>query len=84
MDINVGRTLNLLQAALASRVATFVYCSSVSAVGDFHQEWAMVAMTLPFRVRPNLDTLHLRRPDPRDKRYGSGRGSDLSPRSCWN
>jgi nucleoside-diphosphate-sugar epimerase len=37
MDINVGRTLNLLQAALATGVATFVYCSSVSAVGDFYQ-----------------------------------------------
>jgi len=38
MDINVGRTLNLLQAAVASRVVTFVYCSSVSAVGDFYQD----------------------------------------------
>jgi len=38
IDINVGRTLNLLQAALASRVATFLYCSSVSAVGDFYQD----------------------------------------------
>ena len=27
----------------------------------------MVAMTLPFRVRPNLDTLHIRRPDPGNK-----------------
>ena len=38
MDINVGRTLNLLQAALATGVGTFVYCSSVSAVGDFYQD----------------------------------------------
>jgi nucleoside-diphosphate-sugar epimerase len=38
MDINVARTLNLLQAAIASRVVTFVYCSSVSAVGDFYQD----------------------------------------------
>jgi UDP-glucose 4-epimerase len=38
MAINVGGSLNLLQAALDSRVATFVYCSSVSAVGDYYEE----------------------------------------------
>jgi nucleoside-diphosphate-sugar epimerase len=38
MAINVGGSLNLLQAAFASRVATFLYCSSVSAVGDFYEQ----------------------------------------------
>ena len=37
MAINVGGSHNLLQAALAGGVATVVYCSSVSAVGDFHE-----------------------------------------------
>jgi hypothetical protein len=36
-------------------------------VGDFHQERAMVTMTLPVRVGPDLDTLHIRRPGPRDE-----------------
>ncbi|MBI4275797.1 MAG: NAD(P)-dependent oxidoreductase [Rhizobiales bacterium] len=35
--INVGGSLNLLQAALASGVKTFIYCSSVSALGDFYE-----------------------------------------------
>ena len=35
MDVNVAGSLNLLQASLESGVKTFVYCSSVSAVGDF-------------------------------------------------
>ncbi len=38
MDINVGGSLNLLQASLASGVRTFVYCSSVSALGNFYEE----------------------------------------------
>ena len=37
MDINVAGSLNLLQAALANNVKTFVYCSSVSAIGDFYE-----------------------------------------------
>jgi nucleoside-diphosphate-sugar epimerase len=36
--INVGGSLNLLQACLESGVSTFVYCSSVSALGDFHEQ----------------------------------------------
>jgi nucleoside-diphosphate-sugar epimerase len=35
--INVSGSLNLLQAALETGVKTFIYCSSVSAVGDFYQ-----------------------------------------------
>ena len=38
MDINVTGSLNLLQAALASEVKTFIYCSSVSAVGNFYEK----------------------------------------------
>ena len=37
MAINVGGSLNLLLAALEVDVKTFVYCSSVSAIGDFHE-----------------------------------------------
>jgi nucleoside-diphosphate-sugar epimerase len=37
MDINVVGSLNLLQASLNSSVKTFIYCSSVSAVGDFYE-----------------------------------------------
>jgi nucleoside-diphosphate-sugar epimerase len=37
MDINVVGSLNLLQASLNSSVKTFLYCSSVSAVGDFYE-----------------------------------------------
>jgi len=37
MDINVAGSLNLLQASLESGVKTFVYCSSVSAVGEFYE-----------------------------------------------
>lgn len=38
MDINVTGSLNLLQASLTSGLKTFVYCSSVSAVGHFYEE----------------------------------------------
>ena len=38
MDINVTGSLNLLQAALACGAGVFVYCSSVSAVGDFYEQ----------------------------------------------
>jgi nucleoside-diphosphate-sugar epimerase len=37
MTINVGGTLNLLFAALDSGVRTFIYCSSVSAVGNYYE-----------------------------------------------
>ena len=36
MQINVGGGLNLLMASLGS-VKTFIYCSSVSAVGEFYE-----------------------------------------------
>jgi Nucleoside-diphosphate-sugar epimerases len=36
MQINVGGSLNLLMASLGS-VKTFIYCSSVSAVGEFYE-----------------------------------------------
>ena len=35
--INVSGSVNLLQAALETGVKTFIYCSSVSAVGDFYE-----------------------------------------------
>jgi UDP-glucose 4-epimerase len=38
MAINVMGTMNLLQAALESSVRTFIYCSSISAHGDFFEE----------------------------------------------
>jgi UDP-glucose 4-epimerase len=37
MAINVTGSLNLLHAALATRVSTFVYCSSVAAIGDYDE-----------------------------------------------
>lgn len=37
MEINVGGSLNLVLAALAANVETFVYCSSVSAVGPYYE-----------------------------------------------
>jgi nucleoside-diphosphate-sugar epimerase len=37
MAINVGGSLNLLLAALETGVKTFIYCSSVSAIGDFYE-----------------------------------------------
>jgi nucleoside-diphosphate-sugar epimerase len=37
MDINVTSSLNLLQASMAGNVGVFVYCSSVSAIGDFYE-----------------------------------------------
>jgi nucleoside-diphosphate-sugar epimerase len=36
--INVGGSLNLLQACLETGVSTFIYCSSVSALGDFYEQ----------------------------------------------
>ncbi len=37
MAINVGGSLHLLLAALDAGVKTFIYCSSVSAIGDFRE-----------------------------------------------
>jgi len=37
MEINVAGSLNLLLSALGSGVKTFIYCSSVSAVGEFYE-----------------------------------------------
>jgi UDP-glucose 4-epimerase len=37
MEINVTGSLSLLQTALRASVSTFVYCSSVSAIGDFYE-----------------------------------------------
>jgi len=37
MAINVAGSLNLLQASLQGGVKTFIYCSSVSAVGEFYE-----------------------------------------------
>jgi nucleoside-diphosphate-sugar epimerase len=36
--INVTGSMNLLYAALESGVATFVYCSSVAAIGNFYEQ----------------------------------------------
>jgi UDP-glucuronate 4-epimerase len=37
MAINVTGSMNLLYAAMARRVATFVYCSSLAAIGNFYE-----------------------------------------------
>lgn len=37
IEVNVMGSLNLLHAALQAKASTFVYCSSVSAVGDFYE-----------------------------------------------
>jgi nucleoside-diphosphate-sugar epimerase len=37
MDINVTGSINLLQASLTAAAKSFIYCSSVSAVGDFYE-----------------------------------------------
>ena len=37
IDVNVGGSLNLLRASLRAEVRTFLYCSSVSAVGDYYE-----------------------------------------------
>lgn len=37
MAVNVGGSLSLLLAALDAGIKTFVYCSSVSAIGDFYE-----------------------------------------------
>ena len=47
MEINVAGSLNLLLASLGS-VQTFIYCSSVSAVGEFY-EGAPIDVDFPLR-----------------------------------
>jgi nucleoside-diphosphate-sugar epimerase len=37
ISINVAGSLNLLRAAIETGVKTFIYCSSVSALGDFYE-----------------------------------------------
>ena len=37
LAVNVGGTLNLLQAASAAKVATFIHCSSISAIGSYYE-----------------------------------------------
>ena len=37
LRINVGGTLNLLEAALAGGVSTFIHCSSLSAIGNYYE-----------------------------------------------
>jgi nucleoside-diphosphate-sugar epimerase len=49
MAINVGGSLNLLLAAIETGVKTFVYCSSVSAIGDFYEA---VAIGDDYPMRP--------------------------------
>jgi len=49
MDINVVGSINLLQASLNAGVKTFIYCSSVSAVGDFYET---DAITDDYPLRP--------------------------------
>ncbi len=46
--INVTASMNLLYAAMDSQVATFVYCSSVAAIGNFH-EAAPIGEDYPMR-----------------------------------
>lgn len=49
MDINVVGSINLLQASLNAGVKAFIYCSSVSAVGDFYE---MNPITDDYPLRP--------------------------------
>lgn len=37
LAVNVGGTLNLLRAAMAAKVATFIHCSSISAIGSYYE-----------------------------------------------
>ncbi|HEU4661283.1 MAG TPA: NAD(P)-dependent oxidoreductase [Pseudolabrys sp.] len=68
MDINVTGSLNLLQAALASGVKTFVYCSSVSALGNFYEE---KPVTDDYPLRPT-------------SAYGSSKAAmDMVLRGLW-
>lgn len=46
--INVMGSLNLLQAAIVTGTKTFVYCSSVSAVGEYYEE-APIGEDYPLR-----------------------------------
>src|SRR5262245_51295805 len=46
--INVAGSLNLLRAATESGVKTFIYCSSVSALGNFY-EWERTTLCAPLQ-----------------------------------
>ena len=38
LAVNVGGTLNLLRAASAAKAATFIHCSSISAIGSYYED----------------------------------------------
>jgi nucleoside-diphosphate-sugar epimerase len=68
MEINVGGSLNLLQACLEAGVSTFVYCSSVSALGDFYEPQPIGS---DFPLRP-------------DNAYGCSKAAmDMVLRGLW-
>jgi UDP-glucuronate 4-epimerase len=68
MAVNVGGSSTLLQAAIAAKASTFLYCSSVSAVGPYYEE------------RP-IDAEH--RPAPTDP-YGCSKVAvDFMLRGVW-
>lgn len=50
MTINVIGSMNLLMAARASNVKTFVYCSSLSAIGDYYEPFPI---SDDYPLRPN-------------------------------
>jgi nucleoside-diphosphate-sugar epimerase len=51
--INVAGNLNLLRAAMEAGVKTFIYCSSVSALGDFYESQPVGE---DYPLRPNSTT----------------------------
>lgn len=68
MAINVGGSCNILQAAMAAKVKTFLYCSSVSAYGPFYEQTP---------IEPNY------RPAPTDP-YGCSKAAvDFMLRGLW-
>jgi nucleoside-diphosphate-sugar epimerase len=69
MDINVVGSINLLQASLKSGVSTFIYCSSVSAVGEFYENEPIGA---DYPLRPSTA-------------YGCSKAAmDMVLRGLWN
>jgi len=48
--INVAGSLNLLRAAMEAGVKTFIYCSSISALGDFYESQPV---SEDYPLRPN-------------------------------
>src|SRR5262245_51163056 len=53
ITINVAGSLNLLRAAMEAGVKTFIYCSSVSALGNFYEK-EPVGEDYPLRPSSNL------------------------------